>query len=117
MARQEINIGTSPNTQTGDDARTWATKSNANFTELYAAIGSYKIHRFVAGANQTSFTVPDGVIVDNGLWTCQVGSELWNSTTGITSFTDGNITINFATGQITFNTPLDQGTQVIFKYN
>lgn len=34
MAIQEINIGVSPNSQTGDSARTWATKSNDNFTFL-----------------------------------------------------------------------------------
>ncbi|QLE02877.1 hypothetical protein HX109_15360 [Galbibacter sp. BG1] len=35
MAQQIINIGSSPNNGTGDPARTWAQKSNANFTELY----------------------------------------------------------------------------------
>ena len=35
MARQNINIGTSPNRGDGDPLRTAMTKINANFTELY----------------------------------------------------------------------------------
>lgn len=35
MAKQTINIGTSPNDGTGDPARTAFTKANDNFTELY----------------------------------------------------------------------------------
>ncbi len=35
MAKQTIEIGSGPNTKTGDDARTSAQKSNSNFTELY----------------------------------------------------------------------------------
>lgn len=37
MAKQVINTGTTANDGTGDDARTWATKTNENFSELYAA--------------------------------------------------------------------------------
>ncbi len=36
MAQQTINVGTAPNDGTGDDLRAGATKTNANFTELYA---------------------------------------------------------------------------------
>lgn len=35
MAQQQINLGTSPSGQDGDDARTAFTKVNENFTELY----------------------------------------------------------------------------------
>lgn len=37
MAKQTINIGTGPNTKTGDPLRTAFTKINQNFTELYDA--------------------------------------------------------------------------------
>jgi hypothetical protein len=40
MAKQTINIGTSANDKTGDPLRTAFTKVNANFTELYAALGT-----------------------------------------------------------------------------
>jgi hypothetical protein len=40
MARQNINIGTSANSGTGDPLRTAFTKSNENFVELYAAVGT-----------------------------------------------------------------------------
>jgi hypothetical protein len=40
MAKQIINIGTSPNKGDGDPIRTAMTKINANFTELYDAIES-----------------------------------------------------------------------------
>ena len=36
MAKQTINIGTGPNTKTGDPLRTAFTKTNENFTELYS---------------------------------------------------------------------------------
>ena len=35
MAKQSIDIGAAPNDGTGDPLRTWATKSNENFDELY----------------------------------------------------------------------------------
>lgn len=38
MAQQVIFTGTTLNDGTGDSARAWATKSNANFTELYDAV-------------------------------------------------------------------------------
>lgn len=76
-----------------------------------------KVESFVATAGQTLKIVTNAVIVDNGLWTVQVGTELWNSTTGITGFIDGLITINFATGAITFNSALQAGQHVIIKYN
>lgn len=48
MAKQTINIGTGPNTKTGDPLRTAFTKINENFTELYTAdttnqLGKFKI--------------------------------------------------------------------------
>lgn len=75
------------------------------------------IDTFVATAGQTSKTVPQASIADNGLWTVQVGTEFWNSTTGVTAFVGALLTINFATGVITFNSPLQAGVQVIIKHN
>lgn len=75
------------------------------------------VESFVATSGQTTYTVSKNKIKDNGRWSVQVGAELWNSTTGVTAFTNGLLTINFATGEITFNVPLDAGTQVIIKYN
>ena len=76
-----------------------------------------KVENFVASHNQSSFFVSENAIDDDGLWSVQVGSALLNSTTGITSFVNGGITINFVTGEITFINPLQGGTQVIIKYN
>ena len=77
----------------------------------------YHVESFNASANQTSHIVSEGYIADNGQWTVQVGTELWNSTNGITAFTNGNLSINFGTGEITFNFALSLGTQVLIKYN
>lgn len=40
MARQNINIGSAPNSRNGDPLRTAFTKTNQNFTELYSAVGT-----------------------------------------------------------------------------
>jgi hypothetical protein len=74
------------------------------------------IEAFEATSGQTVYTVSKNAIVDNGLWTVQVEAELWNSRTGITAFDDGQISINFATGLITFHVALDLDTNVIIKY-
>ena len=90
----------------------------AETLDLTAGAGGFAfVQSFTATNNQTSVTVNAGVIADDGKWFVQVGSEFWNSTTGITPFPEGNLTINFATGQITFNIPLNSGTQVIIKHN
>ena len=75
------------------------------------------INTFVASVSQTEFTVSEDKIADNGLWMVQVGSVLLNSTTGVTAFANGDLTIDFSIGKITFLTPLQGGTQVIIKYN
>lgn len=38
MAKQIINIGSSPNDGTGDSLRLAFTKANANFTEIYSGL-------------------------------------------------------------------------------
>lgn len=40
MAKQVINTGTAVNSKNGDPLRTAFTKVNANFTELYTALGT-----------------------------------------------------------------------------
>jgi hypothetical protein len=40
MAKQSIGLGTTPNDHSGDSLRVAGTKINANFTELYAALGN-----------------------------------------------------------------------------
>lgn len=42
MAKQVIDLGTAPDTETGDNARAWAGKSNSNFTELYDSKTDWK---------------------------------------------------------------------------
>ena len=39
MTKQTINVGTSPNDNRGDSLRASFQKINANFTELYTALG------------------------------------------------------------------------------
>lgn len=43
MALQTIDRGTSANSETGDDARTWAGKTNANFLYLEGLINLKKV--------------------------------------------------------------------------
>ena len=60
MPLQNINIGTTANDGTGDDARTWAAKSNANFSYLESLINSVIAstkETFTATASQTVFTL------------------------------------------------------------
>lgn len=40
MTKQVIGLGTTPNDHTGDSLRVAGTKLNANFTEIYTAIGN-----------------------------------------------------------------------------
>jgi len=85
--------------------------------DLTGSQGMKYVESFTATLDQVTKTVNAGVIVDDGLWSVQIDSELWNSTNGITAFANGNITINFASGIITFNVPLHSGAQVIIKHN
>jgi hypothetical protein len=43
MAIETIDIGSGANTQTGDDARAWAIKSNANFAFLKGLIDGLEV--------------------------------------------------------------------------
>lgn len=58
-AQQTISIGTVPNDKTGDPARTWAQKDNANFLDLYTQKGAtFNVRDSTYGA------VGDGVADD-----------------------------------------------------
>ncbi len=91
--------------------------AKTNPTDFDTSPGIKFVESFSATAGQTIYNVSQGVIANDGLWSCQVGSELWNSTTGLTGFTGGALTIDFINGTITFNFALSIDTQVIFKYN
>ena len=65
MTQQTINVGTVPNDQTGDQARTAFQKVNANFTEVYAgaipalsaSTGSSLVGHIGAGTGAVATTV------------------------------------------------------------
>ena len=61
--------------------------------------------------------VDEGNIKDDGFSEVTVNGIVWNSRTGIRAFADGNISIDFATGTITFHVPLELEDQIIIKYN
>jgi hypothetical protein len=81
MAKQTINIGSSANDRTGDPLRTAFGKVNANFTELYSAIGA-----------DVQIPIQTG---NNGLFLTTNGSTLSWATT--TSITNGGSNVNIAT--------------------
>lgn len=89
------------------------------YSDLTSGSGLKFIHHFTASEGQTSFTVNAGVILDDGMWFCQVNSEMWNSINGTTALPGGNISINFATGVVTLQNGFSfgQGDHVIFKHN
>lgn len=94
---------------TNAGARTWIPNTSAGS-------GITFIEAFTATAGQTQHTLANAMVND-GKWTIQVGSALWNATNGVTGFAGALTTINFATGVITFNMALQAGTQVIIKHN
>lgn len=60
MAQQTIDLGSAPNDGTGDTIRDGGTKINANFTELYAAIGANVVTVLVTDPNGDALTTGDG---------------------------------------------------------
>lgn len=56
MAKEIIDIGTTPNDGTGDPLRTAFDKTNSNFTELYNSVSAFQ-------ADSTATSV--GVLVQN----------------------------------------------------
>lgn len=70
---------------------------------------------FIATPGQTLLTGLEP-IPDNGNWDVFIGSEFQRSRTGEFSSQNGNISIDFDTGDITFHNPLFGGTSVLIRY-
>jgi hypothetical protein len=79
MARQNINIGTTANDRTGDPLRTAFTKTNANFTELYANVASHNSEIGTLTINVSTLTNDIAAISYN---------DILNAPTDISEFTD-----------------------------
>jgi len=113
QANQPLGAGDSVIIGQGTEAR------RLPFADMTSGSGLKFIHHFTGSQDQTQFTVNAGVIVDDGMWFCQVNSEMWNAVNGATALAGGNISINFATGVVTLQNGLSlgQGDHVIFKHN
>ena len=81
-----------------------------------ATSSTQKVYATVANATQNTFTVPEGYIEDNGLWVLVVGGNNFFATNGVGSTPSGAVSINFATGVVTFTNKPNQGTSINFKY-
>lgn len=88
-----------------------------NWQNLPYATNNPKTEGFSATQGQTSYVVPEGEIADDKFSEVKVNGTVWNSRTGQINFTQGNISIDFSTGEITFHVALDAGDQVVVKYN
>lgn len=62
MALQIIDIGSAPNDSTGDDARTWAQKTNANNAYLESLITAYSSTVTVAGVEVNLLKAPGNTV-------------------------------------------------------
>lgn len=93
--------------------------TNSNGVELIPNLenGLLKIESFTATEGQLTYTVDEQKIVDNGFTEVLVNGQQWNSRTGVVSFNDGNVTLGFEDGLITFHAPLESGDQVVIKYS
>jgi len=80
MARQNINIGTTANDRTGDPLRTAFTKTNANFTELYANVASHTSEIGTLTINVSTLNSQVATPVDY--------VDILNTPTDISEFTD-----------------------------
>ena len=117
MAQQTINIGTNANDGTGDDLRTGAGKVNANFVELYTALGTGTALSSGISADGTTVTLTAPVI--NNPTIDLNGQELildGDADTSITADTDDTIHFKIAgNDRITMSTGLidlkNDGTQ------
>ena len=88
--------------------RKFALKSDLKFS-------NFKSERFIYDGNP--ITVSSAKIVDDGFCEVLVNGVAWNSRTGILSFVDGNISINFLTGVISFHFAPQIGDHIIIKHN
>lgn len=96
MTQQIINVGTGPNTGTGDNLRAGMVKVNSNFTELYSIVG---------GAESiTSLTAGTGISLSNSIGNVTISVNGNGNVTGITG-TANQIIATANTGNITLSTP------------
>lgn len=137
MTQQVINIGSAPNDGLGDPLRTAFTKTNANFTELYAGSGAAGITN---GTSNVKILSNSSVLVSvaNTANVVTISANTVSTTTGILSsstagigFTTGaggtvtqltdkstDVTLNKICGQITMNNAsLAGGAIVSFGLN
>lgn len=84
---------------------------------LTGGLQDLKVSAFLATGGQILHTVPEANIVDNAHYSVQVNGQIWNSRTGNIGFPLGNVSIDFATGVITFHFALSLNDQIIIKYN
>jgi hypothetical protein len=95
MAKQEINIGVVANDRKGDSLRAAFQKINANFTELYTALGldqdDLNLGAFefsgstMSTTDSTSITISQAVTVDSDL---NVGNELFVRSSRVMSISE-----------------------------
>lgn len=80
MAYQAIGLGSAANDGTGDDLRAAGTKVNANFVELYAAVGAAAIKTaYESNADTNAFTDAEKTklgTVESGATADQTGAEI-----------------------------------------
>ena len=127
MAIQTVNIGTSPNDDTGDPARTAFTKLNANFTDNANAAS-----KLVLGTVSQAGGVPTGAIIQRGsnangeFVRFADGTQICLIRTGLTDVTDSagryDVTYPIAFSNATSNFRVafgseDQGNSFTRFYN
>jgi len=132
MTQQVINIGAAPNDGLGDPLRTAFTKTNANFTELYAGSGAAGITNgtsnvkilsnssvLVSVANTANVVTITANTVTTSAAILSSSKEGIGFTTGaggtVTQLTDKstNVTLNAICGQITMNNASVNGDTVV----
>lgn len=79
MARQNINVGATPNDKTGDSLRVSFTKTNSNFTELYANVATLT-------SNVANLSIDVSTPVDYG--------DITNAPSDILDLTDNTNALN-----------------------
>lgn len=137
MTQQVINIGTAPNDGLGDPLRTAFTKTNENFTELYAGSGAAGIANgtsnvkvlanssvLVSVANTANVVTITASTITTTAGVLSSSTEGIGFTTGaggtVTQLTDKStdVTLNKICGQITMNNAsLNSATVVSFGLN
>ena len=100
MAQQLISIGTSPNDNSGDPLRTAFTKTNSNFTELYAKAGASNLALINNQLTSQNYNGNIDIVANgSGYITTDSNSQLVvYNTANSTSTTTGAVVINGGVG-------------------